>query len=119
MMSCHHFKSGDFFEVERYPEALFVTTSARRIDGASLGEPNLEVTGDLTLKSISAPLTFRAAAGVTLDGKAAAQAVLSFDRTRWNVLYGLGRFFQRVGMHLVNDLVDLEITIVISARWDT
>ncbi|MBV9130208.1 MAG: YceI family protein [Verrucomicrobia bacterium] len=98
---------------------MFVTTSARRIDGASLGEPNLEVTGDLTLKSISAPLTFRAAAGVTLDGKAAAQAVLSFDRTRWNVLYGLGRFFQRLGMHLVNDLVDLEITIVISARWDT
>jgi rhodanese-related sulfurtransferase len=110
----HHLKSDDFFEVERYSEALFVINSARRMDGASLGQPDLEITGDLTLKSISAPLTFRAAAGVTPDGKAAAQAVLSFDRTRWNVLYGSGRFFQRLGMHLVNDLVDLEITIVTS-----
>jgi hypothetical protein len=68
--------------------------------------------GDLTLKGISDPLTFRAAAGMTPDGKAAAQAVLSFDRTYWNVLYGSGRYFHRLGMHLVYDLIDLEIKIV-------
>jgi hypothetical protein len=38
--------------------------------------------------------------------------VLSFDRTHWNVLYGSGRYFQGLGMHLVYDLVDLEIKIV-------
>jgi len=75
-------------------------------------KPDLEIMGDLTLKGISGPLTFCAAAGVTPDGKAAAQAVLSFDRTRWNVLYGSGRYFQGLGMHLVYDLVDLEIKIV-------
>ena len=68
--------------------------------------------GDLTLKGTSGPLTFRAAAGVTPDGKAAAQAVLSFDRTYWNVLYASGRYFHRLGMHLVYDLIDLEIKIV-------
>ncbi|MGA8660399.1 MAG: YceI family protein [Chthoniobacterales bacterium] len=108
----NHLQSDDFFDVERFPEALFVINTARTIDGASLGQPNVEIIGDLTLKSISAPLRFRAAAGVTPDGKAAAQAVLSFDRTHWNVLYGSGRFFQRLGMHLVNDLIDLEIKIV-------
>jgi len=75
-------------------------------------KPDLEIMGDLTLKGISGPLTFCAAAGVTPDGRAAAQAVLSFDRTRWNVLYGSGRYFQGLGMHLVYDLVDLEIKIV-------
>jgi polyisoprenoid-binding protein YceI len=108
----NHLQSDDFFDVKRFPEALFVINAARTIDGGSLGRPNLEITGDLTLKGICAPLTLRAAAGATPDGKAAAQAVLSFDRTRWNVLYGSGRFFQRLGMHLVNDFVDLEIRIV-------
>jgi polyisoprenoid-binding protein YceI len=110
-----HLQSDDFFDVERFPEALFATNAARRIEGASPGQPNLEIIGDLTLKGTSAPLTFRAAAGITPDGRAAAQAVLSFDRTRWNILYGSGRFFRNLGMHLVNDFIDLEIKIVTQA----
>jgi hypothetical protein len=58
----------------------------------SPGQLNLENIADLALKGVSAPLTFCAAAGVTPDGKAAAQATLSFDRSHWNVLYGSARF---------------------------
>jgi len=108
----HHLQSDDFFDVERFPEALLVINSARKIDGASPGQLNYEIIAGLTLKSVVGSFAFRAAAGVTPDGKAAAQAVLAFDRTRWNVLYGSARFFQRVGMHLVNDLVDLEVKVV-------
>jgi hypothetical protein len=65
------------------------------------------------LESTNPPvLTFRAVTGVTPDGKAVAQAVLSLDRTCWGVLYASGRYFHRLGMHLVNDLIDLEIKIV-------
>jgi polyisoprenoid-binding protein YceI len=113
-----HLQSADFFDVERFPEALFVAKAAHKIDGASPGQPNLEIVGDLTLKGISAPLTFRVATGVTPDSRAAAQAVLSFDRTRWDVLYGSGRFFHNLGMHLVNDFIDLEIKIVTRAETD-
>src|SRR6516225_5771941 len=108
----NHLQSDDFFDVARFPNALYVINATRRVEGATSGQPNIEIAGDLTLKGISSPLTFRAAAGVTPDGKAAAQAVFSFDRTRWNILYGSGRYFHRLGMHLVNDLVDLEIKIV-------
>ena len=108
----NHLRSDDFFDIERFPEASFAIDAARKIDDATLGQPNLEITGDLTLKGISAPLTFRAVTGVTPDGKAAAQAVLSLDRTCWGVLYGSGRYFHRLGMHLVNDLIDLEFKIV-------
>jgi rhodanese-related sulfurtransferase len=108
----NHLQSDDFFDVERFPEALVVINGARRIEDATPGQPNLEIAADLTLKGASAPLKFLAAAGVTPDGKAAAQAVFSFDRTRWNVLYGSGRFFHRLGRHLVNDLIELEVKIV-------
>jgi rhodanese-related sulfurtransferase/polyisoprenoid-binding protein YceI len=105
----NHLKSDDFFDVERFPEALVVLTDARRI-GVAPGQ--LEINASLTLKEVTASLTFLAEGGVTSEGKAAAQAVSIFDRTRWNVLYGSGRFFHRLGKHLVNDLVELEIKIV-------
>jgi rhodanese-related sulfurtransferase len=107
-----HLQSDDFFDVERFPDALLIINSARKIDGASPGQLNYEIIADLTLKGVVAPLAFRVAAGVTPDGRAAAQAILSFDRTRWNVLYGSARYFQRVGMHMVNDLVDLEFKVL-------
>jgi rhodanese-related sulfurtransferase len=107
-----HLQSDDFFDVERFPEARFVIKHAKKIEGAAAGHPNVEITGELSLKDVSAPITFLATAGVTPAGKAAAQAVLSFDRTEWNVIYGSARFFNRLGMHLVNDLIDLDIRIV-------
>jgi polyisoprenoid-binding protein YceI len=73
----NHLQSDDFFDVGRFPEASFVIDTARKIDGAALGQPNLEIIGNLSLRGISAPLTFRAAAGVTADVKAAAQSVFS------------------------------------------
>jgi polyisoprenoid-binding protein YceI len=108
----NHLRSDDFFDVERFPEALVVITGARRIDDASPERPNLEIDADVTLKGVSAPLKFLATSGVTPEGKAAAQTVFSFDRTRWNVLYGSERFFHRLGRNLVNDLIELEIEIV-------
>ena len=108
----NHLKSGDFFDIERFPEASVVIDSARRIDDTGPGRPNLEISADLTLKGISAPVTFRATAGVTPNGKAAAQVTVSFDRTLWNINYGSARFFHRIGMHLVNDLIELDIKIV-------
>jgi len=55
---------------------------------------------------------FGCVAGVTPDGKLAAQASFLIDRTVWNVIYGSGKFFSRLGGHLVNDLVDIEIKVV-------
>jgi rhodanese-related sulfurtransferase/polyisoprenoid-binding protein YceI len=107
-----HLQSDDFFDVERFPEARFLIQHTKQIEGATAGHPNLEITGKLSLKDVSAPITFLATAGVTSDGKGAAQAVLSFDRTQWNVIYGSARFFHRIGMHLVNDLIDLDMRIV-------
>lgn len=107
-----HLKSDDFFDVENFPEAEFVITQTSPIDSGSPGAPNLRVSGELTLKGITQPIEFTACSGATPEGKLAAQASFSIDRTRWKVFYGSGKFFRNLGAHLVNDLIDLELRVV-------
>lgn len=107
-----HLKSDDFFDVERFPEARFNIQSSSRIKDVAPGGRNLAVRGELTLKGATKPIEFKASAGPTLDGKPAAQASVTIDRTEWNILYGSGRFFSRLGGHLVNDDIELHLRIV-------
>lgn len=108
----NHLQSHDFFDTNRYPEATFQVTSAQWLPDATPGSPNLQVTGELTLKNTTHVLSFEAVAGRTSEGHFAAQAVVAFDRTLWNVLYGSGKYFRNLGMHLVNDLIELHLRIV-------
>lgn len=54
-----HLRSADFFNAEQYPKITFQSTS---ITGAA---PNFQVTGDLTIRNITKPVTF----DVTFNGK--------------------------------------------------
>lgn len=107
-----HLHDHDFFDVALFPEARMVITSASPIAGSGPGASNLRVTADLTIKGQTHPVGFDAASGLTPEGRAAAQAVFSIDRTRWGVLYGSGKFFQRLAGHLVNDQIGFEVKIV-------
>jgi polyisoprenoid-binding protein YceI len=107
-----HLRDHDFFDTGLFPEARFEITRTEPVEGATPGASNLHVSGMLTLKDVTAPLDFLASAGVTPEGKPAAQATLAFDRTLWNVLYGSGKWFHHLGGHLVNDLIELQLRIV-------
>lgn len=107
-----HLRSHDFFDSAVYPEARFRAEKITPLEGAAPGAPNLRVDGELTLKDRTLPLGFDAVAGFTPEGKPAAQAAIAFDRTQWNALYGSGRFFRNLGMHLVNDLIELQLRIL-------
>lgn len=107
-----HLKSEDFFDVENHPKAHFKITSVKCGTADSLTSENLEITGDLTLRGQTHPITFNAATGVSPEGKAVAQAAFSIDRTRWGVLYGSGKFFARLAGHLVRDELEFQLKIV-------
>jgi len=107
-----HLMSYDFFDVDLYPEARFVINSTERVANATPGAPNLAVRGELTLKSISRGVEFVATAGLTTEGKAAAQSAFAIDRTQWNVIYGSGKYFRHLAGHLVNDLIEIQLRIV-------
>ena len=107
-----HLKSDDFFDVERYPEAAFELRGAAAIDGATAGTPNVKIDGALTLKETTRTISFPAIVAAQEDGSLKAQAAFDFDRTLWGVCYGSGRLYERLGMHLVNDLISVEIFLV-------
>jgi len=106
-----HLRSDDFFDTERFPEARVVLRFSP-FDPNSPGGQNLRVEAELTLKSVTVPLSFTASAGIDADGRPAAQAAFAIDRTQWGVIYGSGKLFHRLAGHLVNDLIELQVRMV-------
>lgn len=107
-----HLRSEDFFDVTRFPTATVTLTGWEAMAGATPGTPNYTVQGDLTIKGITREIRFPAVIAPQEDGSLKAQATIDFDRTLWNVAYGSGKLFERLGMHLVNDLISVELFIV-------
>jgi polyisoprenoid-binding protein YceI len=54
-----HLRSADFFDAERFPTIKFVSTGIEQV-----GDDHFKVTGDLTIREATKPITF----DVTLDG---------------------------------------------------
>jgi rhodanese-related sulfurtransferase len=114
-MLLRHLCSDDFFDVECYPTTALTVTGWKPIEGASPGTPNGIISADLAIKDITAPVSFPAMIVPQEDGSIKAQAAFDIDRTIWNVLYGSGRLFEKLGMHLVNDLISFELFLVARA----
>lgn len=107
-----HLKSDDFFYVDRFPEATFTLVQTRPIVDAAPGGANFELEGKLTLRGIDGAITFPAVVERLADGGLAAEAHFDLDRTRWGVIYGSGRYFEHLGMHLVYDPISIQVRIV-------
>lgn len=107
-----HLKSDDFFGVERFPVASFTLTGWEEQEGASSEAPNGFATGDLTIRDVTRRVSFLAIVAPQPDGSIKAHAAFDIDRTLWNVNYGSCRLFERLGMHLVHDLISLELFAV-------
>lgn len=103
-----HLKSEDFFATNRYPRSKFVITSVK---GKAANE--YEVTGDLTIKDKTHPVTFPVKLTNTNNGWQAT-ATLAFDRSKYDVKFGSQSFYENVGDKLVYDDVDISIILFFS-----
>jgi polyisoprenoid-binding protein YceI len=101
----NHLKSDDFFSVATYPESTFVLTSVK-----NKTDRQIEVTGNLTIKGITHPVTIPATLEKSGDAWRAEGAV-TLDRTKWNVRYGSGKFFQGLGDKLIYDDFELKLNL--------
>jgi len=108
-----HLRSDDFFFVKLFPRAAFMLAAAKAMESPVLGSPNFDVEGTLELRGVKAEIGFPATVSRKEDGSASIEAHFDLDRTRWNVLYGSSRFFEHLGMHLVYDLISLELRIFV------
>jgi len=111
-MLISHLKSDDFFAVDRYPAASITISGWQAIAGATPGTPDHTVQGELTIKGVTREIKFPVATAPQEDGSIKAQAAFHIDRTDWNICYGSGKLFEKLGMHLVHDRIDIELFIV-------
>ncbi|MCC7343704.1 MAG: YceI family protein [Deltaproteobacteria bacterium] len=101
----NHLNSDDFFSTASHPESVFKITSVK-----DLGSGKAEITGDLTIKGITKPVTFPAELSFQGD-KIKATGTLKLDRTLWNIRYGSGKFFQGLGDKLIYDEFELKLNL--------
>ncbi|MEQ9300560.1 MAG: YceI family protein [Cyclobacteriaceae bacterium] len=101
----NHLKSEDFFSVEEYPTSTFVITSATPGDANAYS-----ITGDLSIKGTTAPVTFDATVDIA-DSNTTATATIKYDRTVYDIQYGSGSFFSNLGDNMINEEIELTVTL--------
>lgn len=101
-----HLKSDDFFGVGSFPTASFSITEAK-----ASGKGAYDITGDLTIKGKTESISFPATMSEN-GGKYEANATITFDRTKFDVRYGSGSFFDNLGDKAISDEIELEVKLV-------
>jgi polyisoprenoid-binding protein YceI len=97
-----HLKADDFFGVEKFPEATLTFKTVK-----SKGKGVYAVTADLTIKGITNSVTFN----LTVKGNNAS-TTLMVNRTKFDIKYGSGSFFDNLGDKAINDEFELKVNLV-------
>ena len=96
-----HLKSDDFFSVESHPTALLSILSSE-----SMSEGKWLVSGELTIKTFTHPVEFE-----MLNSNDGWKANLVFDRSKYEVKFRSGTFFENLGDKLIYDDIELAINL--------
>lgn len=103
-----HLKSGDFFDVENYPEARFEATSIQQ-DSDSL----YTVSGNLTIRDITKNISVKAILSESGQGYSVTVPSFSIDRTEWNIVYGSSKLTDKAKDAVIKDEIELEVYLVV------
>jgi len=90
-----HLKSGDFFNVEEFPEAYFEIKEA----------DDKKMSGVLTMKNNSNPIVFN----YTRTGPLEFKAEFKVDRTLYDIKYGSKSFFSDLGDKFIDDEIEIKL----------
>jgi len=96
-----HLNSDDFFGVKKYPTAKFVMTTVVEKSEGVYG-----VAGEMTIKGKTNPIAF----DLKMSGETA-MTTLVIDRSKYDVRYGSGSFFDNLGDKTIYDEFTLDITL--------
>lgn len=102
----NHLKNPDFFDVKRFPFSTIAITNVASINGE-----NKKVTGKLIIKGITHAVTFPATVEVK-NGMVKANGKLIIDRTKWDVRYKSGKFYNLLADQTMSDSIEFNIKIV-------
>lgn len=99
-----HLASDDFFSSAQYPEAIFEITAAN----------SHHIEGNLTIKGITHLVGFDASVYITPDTLTASGMVI-VDRTKYDMKFRSGNFFQNLGDTLIYNDFELKVNITAKA----
>ena len=101
-----HLKSPDFFGVDNFPTAFITFQSTIKPNK----ENKINLDGELTIKDITHPLSFTVDLMET-EPFLKAQAIFAFDRSKYDVRFRSGKFFENLGDKLILDDIDIDIIL--------
>lgn len=109
-----HLKSGDFFLVDSFPNALFEITSTEKIEGSSEGTHTIN--GNLTIKGQTHGISFPAIIAFTETG-ATANATFEINRNDWGIIWGGSKetnrtIIDKLKNNLVKDMIAFKVALV-------
>lgn len=117
-----HLKSADFFDVEAYPTSTFTITQI--VEATPNDSVTHFISGNLKMKDVEKNITFGAniSAEVVKNDTDEEETIykaetipFTIDRTEWNVKFGSKKLFPDLRDMLVDDNIQLKISIVAKA----
>ena len=102
-----HLKSDDFFDVAKFPTAKLVLTGSDPFDkGIAV------VRGSLTIKGVTNPMEFKALLQKKDEGTWFFANIV-IDRTKFNIRYGSGSFFDNLGDKAIYDEFKVKVNLLV------
>ena len=98
-----HLSSDDFFGIKKYPNANLEVISAKKV---KYSKNKYRVTAIMEIKSIKNDIEF----DVVIDN-GLANVELIIDRTKYNIKYGSGSFFDNLGDKMIYDDFTLSVSL--------
>jgi polyisoprenoid-binding protein YceI len=102
-----HMRSDDFFSIDKFPTAILAINASGSFD-----KGNGEVFGSLTIKDITNPISFKAVMQKKDDGTWFFANII-IDRTKYDIKYGSGSFFDDLGDKTIFDEFKLRINLLV------
>jgi polyisoprenoid-binding protein YceI len=101
-----HLKSDDFFATEKFPKAQLVINKV-----TALSKDQYKIKGALTIKGITNDIEFPATI-TTSKSQITAKAKIVVDRTKYDIKYGSGSFFDNLGDKAISNDFEMNVELV-------
>ena len=117
-----HLKDDDFFNVKEFPQSKIKIVKVTPVDDK---ENLYDIVASLTIKGITNPISFQSK--ISINGSSfLAEAKIIIDRTKWDIRYGSGTFFDNLGDKMIldeNEKIQFKQKVITflnneSAKWD-
>jgi len=100
-------KSDNFFSISKNPASTFTITKV-----TPSGTDQVTITGNLTIKGITNPITFPATVKKQDNVVIAVAKGIKVDRTKFDIKYRSISFFSTIGNRAIDDEFELSVSLV-------